>query len=307
VDGVDAQTGGTTYTLSDITAAHTVAVSFKILPTYMVTGSAGANGSIDPAGDVTKDYGSSQLFTATPTTGYEVDKWTVDGNNVQTGGNTYTLSTITATHTVAVSFKIRTFTVSVSAGANGLIDPAGDVTKDYGSNQLFTAIPDAGCEVTEWFVDGERVQTGGTTYTLTGITAAHMVHVQFTGTQYEISGTITCVGLPVANVNMGGLGVITDVNGFYYTTVADGWSGNVTPVKKGYTFDPNSRSYTNLTSDQTNQNYAALLKADLDKNGYIEMNDFAIMARNWLGTAEGDINNDGIVDFLDFAELGQVW
>jgi hypothetical protein len=90
--------------LSNITAAHTVAVSFKIL-TYTVTGSAGANGSIDPTSAMV-NYDGSQLFTATPDTGYEVDKWTVDGGDVQTGGTAYTLSNITAAHTVAVSFKI---------------------------------------------------------------------------------------------------------------------------------------------------------------------------------------------------------
>ena len=215
---------------------------------------------------------------------------------------------LTANHTVAVTFKIQTFTVTASAGANGSIDPAGAVIVNYGDDQLFTAIPEAGYEVAKWFVDGESVQTGGTTYTLTGVTAAHMVHVQFTGSQYEISGTITCVGLPVANVNMGGLGVITDVNGFYYTTVADGWSGNVMPVKKGYTFDPNSRSYTNVTSTQTDQNYAALLKADLDRNGHIEMNDLLIFCVNWLGTkVKAILIIMGLWTSLDFAEFGPVW
>jgi hypothetical protein len=244
------------------------------------------------------------LFTASPGTGYEVNKWQVDGADVQTGGMTYILSTITANHTVAVSFKILTYTVNASAGANGSIDPAGAVIVNYANDRLFTAIPDTGYEVTEWFVDGESVQTGGTTYTLTGVTAAHMVHVQFTGSQYKISGTITCAGLPVANVNMVGLGVITDVNGFYYTTVADGWSGTVTPARKGYTFDPANRTYTNVTSDQTDQNYAALLTADLDRNGYINMNDLAIFCEDWLGEGEGDFDNNGIVDFRDFAVFG---
>jgi hypothetical protein len=177
LDGSDIQTGGNTYTLSTITATHTVAVSFKIM-TYTVTASAGANGSVDPTGAVTKDYGSSQLLTASPATGYEVDKWTLDGSDIQTGGNTYTLSTITATHTVAVSFKIMTYTVTASSGANGTIDPLSAVV-NYDSSQLFTATPDAGYEVDKWTVDGADAQTGGTTYTLSNITAAHTVAVSF--------------------------------------------------------------------------------------------------------------------------------
>ena len=106
------------------------------------------------------NYNGSQLFTATPDTGYEVDKWTVDGADVQTGGTTYTLSNITAAHTVAVSFKILTYTVTASAGANGSIDPTSAVV-NYGGSQLFTATPDTGYEVDKWTVDGADVQTGG--------------------------------------------------------------------------------------------------------------------------------------------------
>ena len=36
-----------------------------------------------------------------------------------------------------------------------------------------------------------------------------------------------------------------------------GWSGTVTPSKTGYTFSPSSRTYSYLTSNQTNQNYTA--------------------------------------------------
>jgi len=196
VDGADAQTGGTTYTLSNITATHTVAVSFKML-TYTITASAGANGSISPSGTFSKDYGSSQLFTATPTTGYVVDKWTLDGADIQTGSTAYTLSNITATHTVTVSFKIITYTVTGTAGANGSISPSGTFSKDYGSSQLFTVTPTAGYAVDKWTVDGVDIQTGGTTYTLSGITATHTVQASFVQNVYTLtinkvgSGTVT--------------------------------------------------------------------------------------------------------------------
>jgi len=178
VDGNDVQTGGTTYTLNNITAAHTISVTFLVQTLY-ITAMADANGSINPCWTFGRDYGSSQLFTATPNTGYTVDKWTVDGNDVQTGGTTYTLSNITATHTVVVSFKIMTCTVNASAGDNGSIDPTGAMTKNYGSSQMFTATPDTGYTVDKWIVDGDEVQTGGTTYTLNNITAAHTISVTF--------------------------------------------------------------------------------------------------------------------------------
>ena len=195
VDGADAQTGGTTYTLSNITATHTVAVSFKML-TYTVTGTAGANGSIAPlSADV--NYNGSQLFTATANTGYTVDKWQVDGADAQTGGTTYTLSNITATHTVAVSFKMLTYTVTGTAGANGSIAPlSADV--NYNGSQLFTATANTGYTVDKWQVDGADAQTGGTTYTLSNITATHTVAVSFKMLTYTVTGTAGANGYDCA-------------------------------------------------------------------------------------------------------------
>jgi len=47
----------------------------------------------------------------------------------------------------------------------------------------------------------------------------------------------------------------TNAQGFYTVSKPKGWSGTVTPVKQGYKFNPANRSYTNLSSNQSNQNY----------------------------------------------------
>jgi len=227
VDGADVQTGGTTYTLSNITATHTVAVSFKIL-TYAITASSGANGSISPSGTFNKDYGLSQLFTATPTTGYAVDKWTVDGNDAQTGGNTYTLSTITAAHTVGVSFKITTYTVTAFADTNGSISPSGTFSKDYGSSQLLTATPTTGYVVDKWTVDGNDVRTGGNTYTLSAITAVHTVGVSFKIITFTLgytagaNGTLTGNASQVVDYGASGTAVTAVPNtGYHFVKWSD--------------------------------------------------------------------------------------
>ena len=173
VDGSPVQTGGTTYTLSNITADHTVNVTFK-LRHYTVT----AGGPVSPA-SVEVPCGGSQLFTATVDPGYDVNTWFVDGSPVQTGGDTYTITNVTATHVVSVTFKIQTFSVTATAGEYGSISPSGTLSKDYGSSQLFTATPDTGHDVDTWYVDGSPVQSGGTTYTLSNITATHTVSVTF--------------------------------------------------------------------------------------------------------------------------------
>jgi peptidoglycan/xylan/chitin deacetylase (PgdA/CDA1 family) len=159
------------------------------LVTHFITASAGLNGAVDPNGVVTVDQGTDQLFTATPDAGFEVDQWLLDGSPVQTGGTPYTLTNITADHTVSVTFKPLTYTVTSSAGANGTVDPSGIVTVDHGTDQLFTATPDAGFEVDQWLLDGSPVQTGGTSYTLSTITAAHTVSVTFKPLTYTVTSS----------------------------------------------------------------------------------------------------------------------
>ncbi len=47
----------------------------------------------------------------------------------------------------------------------------------------------------------------------------------------------------------------TSADGSYSHTVIEGWSGEATPSRICYSFSPSSRSYSNLTSDQSNQDY----------------------------------------------------
>ncbi|MGD0552817.1 MAG: S8 family serine peptidase [Sedimentisphaerales bacterium] len=257
----DPNSAGTTVTMD---ANYTVQANFGITQ-FIIHASAGANGSISPNGDITKDYGSSQQFTASPNIGYEVNEWTVDGNSVQSGGTTYTLSNITATHTVHVTFKILTYTVTASAGANGSISPNGDITKDYGSSQQFTASPNIGYEVNEWTVDGNNVQTGGTTYTLSDITATHTVAVTFrqiilsiSGYVVELDGNTPVEGVLIQSDN-NDINFVTDANGYYKLLVDYGWSGAVTPQKEGYVFEPNNLPYADVNNDYNDMNYTATL------------------------------------------------
>jgi hypothetical protein len=141
-------------------------------------------------------------------------------------------------------------------------------------------------------VDGGEVQTGGNIYTLTNVTATHTVSVTFKQSQFTISGTITCAGLALADVNMVGLGVVTDANGFYSAIVSSGWSGVVTPAKYGYTFDPNSRSYTNVSSDQMAQDYNALPSDDFNDSRRSAMWRTAVenLEKTWLSEDANVLN-----------------
>ncbi len=80
-----------------------------------------------------------------------------------------------------------------------------------------------------------------------------------TPSSLTISGTITSGEAPLAGVVMSGLpgNPLTNPAGFYTASVDYDWSGTVTPALAGYAFTPANRTYTNITSDQTGQNFTA--------------------------------------------------
>jgi len=127
-----------------------------------------------------------------------------------------------------------------------------------------------------------------------------------------ISGTILDPNAaPVAgvsvNANNAGGSDITDVNGYYELEITSGWSGTVTPTKTDYTFSPTSRSYTNVTTDQTNQGYTATSIYDLYPDGVIDWLDLDVLCDNWLTAGPGDFNSDGDVDLVDYAKFASAW
>ncbi len=71
--------------------------------TRIINATAGANGSISPAGRVTVNVGASQAFTITANAGYRVADVLVDGISVG-AVSTYTFTNVTADHTISASF-----------------------------------------------------------------------------------------------------------------------------------------------------------------------------------------------------------
>ena len=248
VDGGVVDGNSTTYTLSNITANHTVNVTFKI-KTFTITASSDANGTINPSGTIVKDYNSSQVFTGTPNTGYDVNQWKVDGGVVDGNSTSYTLSNITANHTVNVTFKIKTFTITASSDANGTINPSGTIVKDYNSSQQFTATPNTGYDVNQWKVDGGVVDGNSTSYTLSNITANHTVNVTFKIKTFTITASSDANG----TINPSGT-IVKDYNSSQQFTATPNTGYDVNQWKvDGGVVDGNSTSYTlsNITANHT--------------------------------------------------------
>jgi len=71
--------------------------------------------------------------------------------------------------------------------------------------------------------------------------------------KFTISGAVIINNTPIEGVlisaNNGGSSDTTDAKGQYSVEVPYGWSGEVTPTKKGFNFNPPSQSFTNVTYD----------------------------------------------------------
>jgi hypothetical protein len=93
---------------------------------------------------------------------------------------------------------------------------------------------------------------------------AAKLEITYTLRPYTISGYVrTPGGSAISGVTLSadndGGSATTDSSGYYCVAVRNGWSGRVTPSKMGYVFDAVSRSYENVMSNHTRQDYTGLL------------------------------------------------
>ncbi|MBN2020096.1 MAG: lamin tail domain-containing protein, partial [Sedimentisphaerales bacterium] len=147
--------------------------SFTTVPGLVprsLTTSADTNGTVTTPGIGTYWYtnGDYASIIASANTNYHFTNWTgsaVTAGRVADPNAFSTTVLMDANYAVQANFGIDQYTITASAGDNGSIDPSGMFSKDYGSNQLFTATPTTGYDVNTWYVDGSPVQAGGTMYT----------------------------------------------------------------------------------------------------------------------------------------------
>ncbi len=243
VDGVSAGAVNT-YTFSNISADHTISVTFA--PVFTITATAGNFGTIDPSGEVKVASGGSQKFTMTPFTGYSVADVKVD--NVSIGAvNEYTFTNVTANHSINVTFALKTYTITATAGVGGSISPSGTVAVSHGGNQKFDFIPDTGYNIADVKVDG--VSVGAVqTYTIANVTGNRTIDVSFSLKEYNIvvaqtvNGSISPSGVVKVKHGANQTFAITPATGYSIADVkADGSSVGAV----------NSYTFTNVTADHT--------------------------------------------------------
>ena len=165
------------YHFDNVVKDHTINAIFTA-KTHTINATAGANGTISPAGSVTVADGGSQTYTMTPDTGYHIARVMVDGQMAGTA-TTHVFSAVTGDHEIVVSFEMDVFTVTAVAGEGGSISPAGKITVNSGASQTYSLAADEGYEIQDLIIDGQS-QGATDSYTLQNICADCTLEARFT-------------------------------------------------------------------------------------------------------------------------------
>jgi hypothetical protein len=254
VDGAPVSISGSSYTFTNVMDNHNISVTFK-LKTYTITATTGANGTITPIGVTTVNCGASLTYTFTPASCYEINQVLVNGvnNTTAVAAGAYTFNNVTANQTISVTFKLKTYTINATAGANGTISPNGATTVNCGANQTFTFTPASCYEINQVLVNGVNnpaaVLAGS--YTFNNVTANQTISVSFKLKTYTITattganGTITPIGATTVNCGANQTFTITPANGYEINQVLVNGVNNPAAVAAG------SYTFVNVTANQT--------------------------------------------------------
>ncbi|MEK6676620.1 MAG: peptidoglycan DD-metalloendopeptidase family protein [Planctomycetota bacterium] len=186
--------------------------------------------------------------------GETVDRWSAEGDP-DTGE--FWLWKITSTHTVSGNVTHN------GAGLGGVVmqglpgNPSTDSNGNYSALaaavSAFTVIPTKSgysfsppSRAYATLISDQANQN----FTATAITNSFTISGDLTIGQSPFSGSVTM------NVTPSVPGVPFVGSHDYDVVVPAGWSGTITPVTAGYTFSPSSKSYSNVTSNDSNEDYA---------------------------------------------------
>lgn len=184
VDGVPVEVNSTqwSYTFTRISGNHSLHVNFAQTQ-YNVEVIQPQHGTITPGSQIVR-YGATPTYRITPASGYEIEHITVNGSQVPfntdiLGAAVYTFPAVTSGQTLTATMKIKTYTVTASAGPDGSVTPAGSVTVDYGSSQTYTITPSPGYEIENVVIDGRTSVGARSTYTFSNIRSDHTLSATF--------------------------------------------------------------------------------------------------------------------------------
>jgi CSLREA domain-containing protein len=230
--GVDGASQGpiNSYAFDNVTANHTISATFAI-DTFVITPTAGLNGSITPNTPQTLNYGDSITFTITADTNYHIADVDVDGASQGPIG-AYTFDNVTANHTISATFATGTFVITPTAGLNGSITPNTPQTLNYGDSITFTIAADTGYHIADVDVDGAS-HGPINSYTFDNVTANHTITATFAINTYTLTVATSGIGsgvvTPTTGVHTYAYGTVVTITqaadpGSFFSS----WSGDCT-------------------------------------------------------------------------------
>lgn len=216
------------------------------MPSYIKTYA--NNGTITASGYVKN--GTSKTVTYAPTDdGYELVKVLVDGNDVtKTNPSSYTFSDIASSHTIAVTYKAKTYNITTSV-ENGVIDGSVGITQ-HGISKTIHYQAKTGYHLASVVVDGESVDISEHRYdyTFDNINEDHTISVVYEPDTYTITTTALHGSIDAtATVEHGQGRTISYAPDAGYKLHKLTVDGKVVDISKY----PTSYGFTDVTSDHT--------------------------------------------------------
>lgn len=189
------------YTISNITANTTLAVTFEVIPptTYTLSITATGNGCATYDGTEVRSKttsftvieGTLATVTFKPDTGYRIASVKVNNTDVTSSivNNQYTISNISSNTTIEVTFVAITHTLSITAFGNGVAiygdtevrGKTASFTVTEGTSATITFAPDAGYRIASVKLDETEITSSvaDNKYTIRNITANTTLEVEF--------------------------------------------------------------------------------------------------------------------------------
>ena len=247
---------------------------------YILTVNTVGNGTVAKLPDqATYHYGDTVQLTASAAVGWSFAAWSSDVG----GSDNPKMITIDGNKTVIANFTINQITISGHVREPDGNTPVEGVLIQTDTNDINT-VTDANGYYGLWVdygwsgvvtpqKEGYIFEPNSNAYT--NVTQNYS-EANYTATliTFKISGRVFEQGLvtPIIDVNIaaengggswtskyGGGSDITDANGYYEIRVDYNWDGNVAPTKYAYGFEPNRRRYSDVNSDQNDQDYTGRL------------------------------------------------
>ena len=251
------------------------------------------------------------LLEAFAAEGWQFSAW--DGDLANTSENPTEYKTEKYGYVVAV-FVRKTLTITAAAVGPGTISPSGNVCVEYGTDQTFAFLPDAGYHVSAIVVDGVYLTSFSLNYAFHDVTADHTITVYFSadGTATVPAGSaVTVFAAAGAGVTFGDTsgGTLTAEAEYYPVGGATAWEINVTFAFTGEVIV--TLYYNDSGLSLIDEQNLRLIRCDSveairsDVNGDLRVDgtDVSIGANAvklgiWYDPLV-DVNNDGFVDEAD--------